>query len=222
MKRLLFLLLICALLLNACATSTPQPPTPAPVRIPTITKTITVTEPAKPAPTVTVTAPTRTITVTAETPPSPPVTATIPKPTTSIPSNLPSLFDYRADLSDLYYVHVNTWTYSNDRDAENDGISICVDLHGSNGKNFYYEGSPVEFSIDLLWDPGLGSFYNKKVSVGKIDFMGEILKIPFENIDEGPIDYMGSLRVEVTMTVPGQGEFEAAALSLWPKPRWLR
>ena len=125
-------------------------------------------------------------------------------------------------IKDLAYIKVVVLGYSDDADAEDEGISIAIFYYDSKSELINFENIPTTVTIrlygykdilELLQHDKMEFIGETQVTVDHSMQLSEMLikyiRIPFENITVDQDKYYESGTIKVTVTTPEQGDFEA-------------
>ena len=109
-----------------------------------------------------------------------------------------------------------------DADAEDDGIALSIQYQDSKGQFISFSNIPVLVTVELYGYRGASDAYHHDKmelvcktqvtvdhSMSMSESVGNYIRIPFENIpiDRGKYYEIGTMKVTVTM--PGQGDFQS-------------
>ena len=182
-----------------------QTPTPTATLSPTpVAPTPTGTPPPSPSPT-----PLRTATPTA-TPTWTPLPRDTPRPTP----------DLRI-IPDLAYIRVTTQPYTDDADAESDGIDVSLGFYDSKSRRIQFSGSSFDVTVNMYWYTRYPPVYQEQATLSYThDVFGRLLRIPYNRILKRPPRLSSSTNpiLEVLVSTEVQGEFESVfRLASWPR-----
>jgi len=115
-------------------------------------------------------------------------------------------------IKDLAYIKASTWSYSDDADPEYEGVRILVSYYNSKSETIIPKDVSVEVTLELYWYTNFPHIYKEKVT---IDYTGalteltkEVIRIPFEGIQERPSGCTRGPILILTVNTPNQGNFE--------------
>jgi len=115
-------------------------------------------------------------------------------------------------IEDLTYIKASTWSYSDDADPEYEGVRILVSYYNSKSETIIPKDVSVEVTVELYWYTNFPHIYKEKVT---IDYTGaltelikEVIRIPFEGIQERPSGCTRGPILILTVNTPNQGNFE--------------
>ncbi len=151
--------------------------------------------------------------------------------TVTEPPPTPEELEAKQVIEDLAYIQASAFGYTDDADPEYDGVDITVRYYNSRSKSITPSGISVNITVDLYWDtkPNRTSIYHKQVTINYkvadprlaglgIGHSSQVVRIPFEGIQERPVWSQGPLLI-VTVSTPNQGVFtiqETISRWFWP------
>jgi len=146
------------------------------------------------------------------------VTAPTPAPPTPAPPTpappTPEELEAKQVITDLAYIKVSAWPYSDDADPEYEGVSITVSYYDSKSKSFTPSGVSVEVTVELYWYTNYPSIYQKRFIVEYPDYsglpllLGEVVRIPYKDIQTKPSGMTRGPILILTVSTPKQGTFK--------------
>ena len=128
-------------------------------------------------------------------------------------------------IEDLDYIGVFALGYSDDADPADDGISVHIAFYDTKSETIRFHNIPVEVTIKIYayedsWSSsGLRKrelVYREEVTIDhSIGILGAEIRIPFEDMEvsRSKLRY-GNGKIEVTVTMPNQDEFQDVAVLL--------
>lgn len=128
-------------------------------------------------------------------------------------------------IKDLDYIEVFALGYSDDADPTDDGISVHIAFYDTQSEAIRFLNIPVEVTIKLYAYEYTGSssglrkrelvYLNEVTIEHSMGILGAEIRIPFEDIEasQSQLKY-GNGKVEVTVTMPNQDEFQDVAVLL--------
>ncbi len=147
--------------------------------------------------------------------------------TVTEPPPTPEELEAKQVITDLAYIGIFVAGYSDDADPESDGLSLRITFYDSKSEPITFQAIPATVTIKLYgygYIQGLRGdtpylVYKDEVTIDSSGVFGEEIKIPFENtmVDQRYYPY-GT--VEVTVTTPKQGSFQAMSnnfVELYPR-----
>ena len=126
------------------------------------------------------------------------------------------------EIKGLVSVGVIPDTYNDDRDPENDGVELYIALFDRQEEPIAFKDIPLKIEIKLYTTEFSPSgekrgrlVYDRTVEVDHTEPLGAfignriLLRIPFEDIEVDPVTDSKFGIVEIAITTPSQGVFEA-------------
>ena len=122
-------------------------------------------------------------------------------------------------IEDLAYIKIFlAGGYSDDADPEPEGVSFRISFYDSKSEPINFQNIPVLVTIELYSDKNQELVYEEQVTIYRADLIGisREIRIPFEKILLDQNNYDKLRTIEVTVTTPKQGDFQATSSILLP------
>ncbi len=124
-------------------------------------------------------------------------------------------------IKDLAYIKAYGVPYSDDSDADWEGVSISIGYFTANGEGIQFKDVSVNTTALLYWYTGAGPIFQREVKVYSSEVSeGEVMKIPFAVVPKRPDALPKEQKplLEVVVTTPTQGNFadRNGHLQYWP------